>query len=205
MSIALDIKGILNETGYSLSIIRDKEISGEKGEFKSNSQITKPFVRQHFLEGVLPYDTKIIPGDVVKTVVNSEFFLAMNVTDVVLENTCIKKETVFYRCNVSGEVLRVSGEERNLQTYALQPIYQSISNLCYAVIADTDAGTDILQEERIGQIETNKLFLFIPHSVGIRPLDIYIPYSGEYYKVESVEKFRFPAVDYCILSENTID
>lgn len=205
MSIASDMRGIIREVGTVLSILRNVEISGEYAEFKTNSQVTKPFIREHFLEGRLPYDSDIVPGDVVKSAPTSDVLLAMNITDFILENTCVYKESVFYRCNVSGELLRSSGEVRNPFTLQLQPVYMLIKQNCYGVISDTEVGTDILQNEKIGQIETTKQFLFVPRSVGIKPLDIYIPYSGEYYKVESIEKFRFPAVDFCVLVENTID
>ena len=205
MALANGIKSALTKYGAHITIIRDSGlISGEYTDFEPNSQVTKPFIREHFVEGTVPFDSDIEAGDVLRDDLQ-QHFLVMNFTPEVVRNEHISNEAVYYKCNVSGELSRVSGEVRDLTSYKITTVYDILETDCYGVLVDTSVGVDILQEDPIGQIETTSHFLFLPHSVGIRSLDRYTPHLGEHYKVESVEEFRFPAVDVCKLSEDTLE
>ena len=58
MSIGLDIKEVLSEVGNTITIVRTAgNVTGEYTMYKPNAQVTKPFIREFFLEGWLSYDT----------------------------------------------------------------------------------------------------------------------------------------------------
>ena len=66
--VGLDIKDVLEEIGTSFTILRPN--SGELGteylDYEMNRQVTKPFIREYFLEIVLPQDTNVIGGDIIQ-------------------------------------------------------------------------------------------------------------------------------------------
>jgi len=58
MTIGPDIKEAIVEVGTRFVIERDSgDITGEYLNFKSNAQVTKPFIREFFLEAEFCYDT----------------------------------------------------------------------------------------------------------------------------------------------------
>lgn len=205
MSLPEDISWNLSRIGTHLTVVRSSEtFSGEYVDFEANSQVTKPFIREHFLEALLKYDSVIRAGDLVRTDL-MDYYLTMHLTEDFLENVTISKSAVFYKCNVSGELSRVSGEVRDSFSYKKTPVYSILKNPCYALMTSTMVGTDILQDEPIGQIETTLNYLYIPKELGVRALDRYTPYSGEHYKIESIERFRFEGIDVCSLVEDTLE
>lgn len=207
MSIGLDIKLVLEEIGTAFNI---KTPSGEADttggylDYEMNRQVTKPFIREFFLESVFPYDTDVITGDVIELQDGTvRRFMIMNKTVENLEGEGLAHEAVMYLCNVSGELLRPSGEVFDSHTYRRDTAWEEVQTESYALLTDRLFGTDLLQDEELGQIGIEAQVLYIPHRVGARPLDRYQPTSGEYYKIELVAERRFPGVDVCYLAEDT--
>ncbi len=208
MSIGLDIKLVLQEIGTPFNIKTpsgEADVTGGYLDYEMNRQVTKPFIREFFLESVFPYDTDVITGDVIELQDGtSRRFLVMNKTVENLEGTGLAHEAVLYMCNVSGELLRPSGEFIfSPQTYQRSTAWEPIQTESYALLTDRLFGTDLLQDDELGQIGIEAQVLYIPHRVGARPLDRYQPTSGEYYKIEVIAERRFPGVDVCYLAEDT--
>jgi hypothetical protein len=205
MTIGIDIEQVLEEIGTAYSVLRANsgEFDAEYLDYEMNRQVTKPFIREHFLEVIFPYNTIVVGGDVVQFNVDNRKFLVMNITPENFENTCIGKEGVLYKCNVSGEVLRPSGEVWDTQTYHKTPAWETIKTNAFGVITEKLFGTDLAQDEPIGQIGIYANELYIPHSFGVQELDRYVAQSGEYWKIQSIETRKFDGVDICQLVEDT--
>ena len=209
MSVGEDIRDVLLEVGVAFNVIRFSGISGEtifSGErldFEPNAQVTKPFIREHFLDATLPFDTQVTAGDVLIIDVMAETYMVMNLSSMVFENTVVEKSAVLYKCNVSGELLRPSGEIWDTATYQKTPAWETIKTNAYGLLSETAFGTDLEQEAPAGQIELKNYVLFLPNSYGAKPLDRYSPKSGEWVKIETVMPRRFNKVDLCEVSEDT--
>lgn len=202
MSIGLDIKQVLIEIGTSFTIKRTTgDVAGGYLDYEMNRQVTKPFIREFFLEATLSYDTAVIPGDIIE-LSDGRRYLVMNLSPENFENESIVNESVLYMANVSGELLRASGETFDVN-YRRGTTWESVSTDCYALLTNRLFGTDLQQDEELGQIGIESQILYIPSSVGVQSLDRYSPRSGEYYKVEQVVERYFPAVDVCYLAEDT--
>lgn len=203
MSVGIDIKDVLAEIGTSFSILRPNsgEYAAEYLDYESNSQVTKPFIREHFLEAILPYDTNVIAGDIIRFSDDREF-IVMNSSPENLFDESIGKEAVLYKCNVSGEILRASGEVRD-SNYRVHTVWISVKDVAYGLLTPKMFGTDLLQDELAGQIDIQGLILYVPSNYEIKMLDRYRPSSGEFYKVEVIEKRQFESVDVCHLVEDT--
>ena len=107
------VKRTIESVGTALTILRDGgDVTGEYCDVEPNSQVTKPFVREFFLEASLVFDTEVVPGDVVQFD-DGRKLLVMNSTPAQFRNEVITNEAVLYKCNVSGELWRSSGEAWN--------------------------------------------------------------------------------------------
>jgi hypothetical protein len=205
MGIGPDIAEVIQEIGTAFTIVRDSgNITGEYLDFDPNTQVTKPFIREFFLEIMLSYQTLAESGDVIEFDVPGDRYLLMNKTPDMFENEIIKNDGVIYKCNVSGELFRPSGEsDWNDQTYRRPEHFELIKANCYALLTTPMHGGELEEDEPIGLIEPENQELFIPSSIGIQVLDRYQPKSGEYYRINAVKKRRYPNVDVALLGEDT--
>lgn len=202
MSIALDIKLVLEEIGTSFVVKRDSgDVSGGYLDYEMNRQVTKPFIREFFLEATFQHDSVAVNGDVIEFS-DGRRFLVMNDTAENFEDTLISREVVLYMANVSGELLRASGEVFT-SNYRRETSWDTVKSDCYALLTNRLFGTDLQQDEELAQIGIESQILYLPTSIGVQSLDRYQPQSGEYYKIEQVIKRYFPAVDVCYLAEDT--
>lgn len=207
MTVGTKIKNALQKVATPYIILRDSgDVSGEYVDLESNAQVTKPFIREFFLEGMMSYDTVTVPGDVISLTDSSgeesgTQCMLMNQTPANYAGEAMYKEVVLYKCNVSGELSRPSGE-RDTTSYLRDVQFESVRSSCYGLLTDNPFGVE-LQDDPIGLLDVKAMTLFVPSSVGIRELDRYAPSSGEYYKVETVRLRDFPGVHVCKLTEDT--
>lgn len=200
MTLGADIKEALTEIG-AVVIVRSGET--EYVDLETNAQVTKPFIREFFLEAMVSYDTDMESGSVVEVDLTGEHYLVMNKTPEIVENAIMNYSCVFYKANVSGEILRPSGEVRSTQTYHKVSVFNSVATDCYALLTEPLFSGDLETDEQLGLLGIKKEELYIPRSYGIQVMDRFQPVSGEYYIVESIKARRFPAVDVAILGEDT--
>ncbi len=204
MTVGEDIKDALRDIGSLITIFRDSgNLSGEYVDTETNAQVTKPFVREYFLEAMVSYDTDLISGDAFEMDITGIRYLLMNKTPFMVENGVGNYDSVFYKCNVSGEILRPSGEVRSTDTLRIVPVYDVEKSNCFALLTEPLFSGDLETHEELGLLGIKKEELYIPSSFGIKVLDRYQPVSGEYYVVESIKAHRFPGVDVAILGEDT--
>ena len=204
MGVPEDIKEAIGEVGTGFTIIRTAgNVSGEFIDFEPNEQATSPFTKEFFLEVELPYDTPVTPGEVIQFDITGDRYMLMNKTPESLENQVINFTGVVYKCNVSGEILRPSGEVRNPITYRKEINFVQVKDVAYGLQVSPLAGGDLDIDEELGAMTLQRDELYVPSSYGIAVGDRYLSSSGEYYLVENVRKRRFPGADVAILAEDT--
>lgn len=205
MSIGDDLKTVLSEVGNSFTIIRDAgNVSGEYLDYEVNRQVTKPFIREFFIEATLAYDTDAIAGDIIEIDTLSRQYLIMNKTPEMFENAINTQECVLYKCNVSGELLRFSGEGwRTDTTYEHYQQWDTQRSTAYGLLTENLFGTSLAQDEELGQIGLEAQALYVPTLYGAKALDRYEYVSGEFLKIEAVEHRKFDNIDVCHLAEDT--
>jgi hypothetical protein len=202
MSISLDIKLVLEEIGTSFVIKRDSgDVTAGYLDYEMNRQVTKPFIREFFLEATFQHDSPAVAGDIIEFS-DGRRFLVMNDTPENFEDELISREVVLYGANVSGELLRASGEDFD-SNYQRNTTWTTVKSPCYALLTERLFGTDLVQDEELAQIGIESQVLYLPRSIGVQALDRYQPASGEYYKVETVHTRYFTAIDVCYLAEDT--
>lgn len=205
MTLGFDIRETLDDVGDSYTILRSSgNIAGEYLVAKANSQVTKPFIREFFREAMVQDDTVMVAGDVIRFDTTLDCFLVVNKTPYTFENEIIKYDVVLYKCNVSGELLRPSGEnDFNAQTYKIETTWETVKSNCYGLQTASLFGNNLESDEELGKLGIEAHELYIPQSIGVKVLDRYQPVSGEYYQVETILKRRFDGVVIATLNEDT--
>jgi len=203
--IGKSLKGALETVGIAFSILNSGEADVDGGYLtaKTNRQVTKPFIREFFRDAEVAYDTDVVSGDVIKFDVTDEVFVVINSTPQVVLNEIIRHLCVLYKCNVSGEIQRPSGEAEWDDDYRKGGDFEIVRRDCYALQTEALFGHDLETDEELGRIGLQEHELYIPHSNGMQVLDRYEPFSGEYYQVETIKKRRLNQVNVVNLSENT--
>ncbi len=194
MTIGPDIKEVLSEVGVKYLIVRDSgNVTGEYLTYKPNAQVTKPFIREYFLEAALSYATKAIAGDIIQFVVTEDCYIIMNSTPALFENAVIKYETVLYKTNVLIDVLRPSNV-RNTNTLQMRTVWTPIKTQARALISVPMFGIDLDTNEELGLIGVGNYELYVPSSYGVQVLDRIRISSSEFYRVETVKSRRYKNV-----------
>ena len=202
MTIGSDIAEALSDIGIGFTILRDSgNISGEYLEYRIiQTQATEPFISDP-LEATTAHNTETKPGDVL-VFENDVVAIVMDQVAEVFENETISNASILWHANVSGELKRFSGEAWDYSySYEHESSFYSVKSDCYGLL--TEKRTELLQDESAGQIEVTSQMLYLPSSYGAQELDRYEPVSGEYYKIESIEKRQFANIDVCRISEDT--
>lgn len=209
MGVKEKIKKTLKKLGTSYTIIREAgNVTGEKLDYESNSQVTKPFIREHFLEVTFMYDTEVVPGDVLQFDEDQRKFLVMNADPELFKDVIITKSGVLYKCNTVGNLQRPSGESVN---YTEVIHWNEVKSGVDALMTDKLYGTRMEDDVQYAQFGIKSLILYVPKSLGIAALDRWV-LSGEtfafddeqeqvMYKISHVERKSFPGVDIAYLEE----
>ena len=198
---ASDIKDMIVEVGARYNIVDG--VSGEYSRMKLNRQVTKPFIQEFFIEGLVSYDVTLSVGDVAIVEKTKLPYLTVNKIADMHADEIINYAVIFYKCNVSGELLRPSGEVRSSQTYQKTTQWQTIKENCYGLQTEPLYGHDFDTDEELGSLGLEKHELYLPSSLGVKVLDRYTVVSGEYYRVETIKKRRYGGVDVVELGEDT--
>jgi len=196
-----DLKEVHEEVGSAFAIVRDDaEISGEFCIMKKNSQVTKPFTREFFMECKFDWDTEIIAGDIVR-VTDGRHFMVMNKTPAIYQNEAIEQQAVLYKCNVAGTLQRISGEGTYDAEYKPGAEFVTIKSDVYGLLTESLYNYDLETNEELALLGFEDHEFYVPNSVGIQIFDRFIPVSGETpLLVESIKKRRYDSVDVVTLS-----
>jgi hypothetical protein len=196
MTIGPDIKEAIAEVGVKHTIIRDSgNINAGYLTFKSNEQVTKPFIREFFLEARMSYDTSVIVGDIIEFDTTSQRYRVMNLTPDLFENTIIRYNAVLYKTNVVATILRPT-ETRDPNSYRMETHWVPVKTSVDILLTTPLFGQDLETGEELGLLGIESHEMYAPVSYGIQALDrVKILNSTDYYRVDSVRERRYEAVD----------
>lgn len=207
MTIGPDIAEVLQEVGIAITIedVDGNQTTGEYSYTEPNSQVTKPFIKEFFLEGWLSYITAANVGDYIIFGVTGDRYIVMNKTPQIFENAVIKYDIILYKTNVVVDVLRPTTDEsnRDAQTYQLVTTWSTIKADVNVLLTTPLYGHDLSEDEELGQLGLEVHEMYIPKDVGIQPLDRIRVTSTEYYMVSTVKPRRYSDVDVVELTEDT--
>lgn len=203
MTIGPDIKEAIQEVGTKFSIIRESgNITGEYLTHASNAQVTKPFIREFFLEGTMQYDTDVVSGDIIEFETTGNRYLVSHITPTLFENTVIRYEVVLYLANVIVSILRPF-EVRNANSYLMRTGWQTIKSGVSLTLTTPLFGQSLEADQEIGLLGIQTHEVYAPSSYGITYLDrLKILATGEYWRVEAVRKYRYEGVDVIDVGED---
>jgi hypothetical protein len=202
MTIGPDIEEALTEVGTAITITDSSGAThtGEYIYFIPNSQATKPFIREFFLEGWFPYNTVASSGDLIKFNVTSTYYMVMNLTPFMFENSIIRKDAVLYKCNVDAILLRP--REVRDSNYFSRTVWDIVVSSMRCLLTTPLYGNALEIDEAIGQLglEVHELYARDVH--GIQVNDRVKVSSSQYYRVESIKYRRYDGVTVYELGED---
>jgi len=206
VTIGPDIAEILPEVGILVSIFHPAtgvSIS-EYIDFDINRQVTKPFIREFFIESTFAYNTGAASGDVLTFSADGRKFLIMNLTGEMFENEIISYNAVMYKCN---EVITVKRPAKTgwSGSYQREITWTDIYTNIPVLLTERFFGTNLklLEPKDLLEFDILDSQVYIPAYYGVKPLDRIWISGTEYYKVDFVEKRKFDAVYACGISEDT--
>jgi hypothetical protein len=204
MAIGSDIKEVLREVGNTITIKRDSgDITGEYTMYKPNAQVTKPFIREFFLEGWLSYDTQAVVGDIVEFPTTGDRYIVMNSSPVMLENIVWRYDAVFYKTNEVADILRPSEGNWPTATYHRSTDWTYVKRQVDLLITTPLYGAELESDQQLGQIGLEIHEMYVPTSIGVEALDRIRISSNIYYQVETVKPRRYNGVDVVELGEDS--
>ncbi len=199
MGLGTDILEVF-ELGIGFTILRSPDnITGESVLIKSNAQITKPFIREFFLEVQLSYTTQVVSGDTIQ-LADGRICIVMNSTPDIFEGDVFRYSAVLYVCNVTGILYRLS-ESRDTD-YKLAPVWTSIDDTCHAVVTESQYGNELDDDEKVGQVSRFAIDCYLPHSKGVQKGDRFWISATKFFKVEHLFTWSFNEVDKIMLTED---
>lgn len=202
MTIGPDIKEALVEVGQAV-VITDRLSVAHSGEYlyyKPNSQATKPFIREFFLEAWLSYDTVALSGDLIQFVTTTTRYMLMNLTPFMFENTVIRWDGVLYKCNVEA-VLQRPREVR--ENYFTRTVWDTVSASMWCLITASLYGNQLDNKSDFGQFGLEGHELYARDIFGIQVNDRIKVSSDLYYKVETIKRRQYDGVTLYGLGEDT--
>jgi len=204
MSIQFDIADVLAEVGLSFTIERMGVPLPDVVEYLTytpNSQVTKPFVREHFLEVAFKSETQVASGDVITFVASGASYLVMNNTSDFFEDEIIRYLAVLYKTNVLLTIQRPQNTTQGYDTvFAFQDRHVHVQALVYAPLFGNVGEVN----DTIGTYGKQKQELYLCSEYGVLANDrIVIEDTGEIFTVDAVIARRFPKVSVVNLTEDT--
>jgi hypothetical protein len=201
MTIGPDIKEALVEVGQAVTITDrlSVENTGEYIYYKPNSQATKPFIREFFLEAWFSYDTVALGGDLIKFVVTDTRYMLMNLTPFMFENSIIRMDGVLYKCNVDAVLLRPREVREN---YLTRTVWDVIAPSMWCLLTTPLYGNMLDTGEVIAQLGLEVHELYARDIFGIQVNDRVKVSHDQYYRVESIKYRRYDGVTTYELGED---
>lgn len=200
MTLGDDYKEVIYEIGSQFTIIRDSgNVSGEFVRIKLNAQVTKPFIREFFVEADFSYDTAVIAGDVV-VLGDGRAFLVMNITPHLFEDEAYRRTAVLYKSNVIGTLYR----PREIKVgYNTRIVWQIVKQSVYGLFTESYYGHELNDDAPVGPVTSLAMDGYIPHTVGCKKGDRLWISDSEYYQAESIMTRRYDNVDVVQFGEDT--
>lgn len=204
VGIGVDIAEVINELGTSITFPeRDPAIPNEKIDYESNSQMTKPFTAEHFLNSTFVYNSAVEPGDLVKILATQIPYRVMNVFNEVFEDAITHKQCILYKCN---EVVSIFSQEevRNPVDYSIDAQWVRHTHDLVTLIADKLYSSRLDDYTvRFIEIEIKGRVMYVPNHVRVLPKDRVLSKDGTKYAVTITEDHTFPGMNLVYLEEDT--
>jgi hypothetical protein len=206
MSIGPDLAEVYGEVGTSIKILKPDgtTVLGEYLDFDINRQVTKPFIREFFIEAFFTYVTAVACGDVVEFVADGRKFLVMNLTPEFFENEVINNSAVLYKCNEIATIKQFTKGGWDVD-YKKEITWPNVAADVPILLTERFFGTGLGAVEPQDFMEFGILDnqMYISAYYGVKPLDRVWLSGTEFFKVDFVEKRKFEGVWSCVLSEDT--
>ncbi len=207
MTVGNDLAEVFRDVGAKVFIDGTDEFDFIDAEL--NTQVSNPFIREHMIEGTLPYNTTIQPGSILHFEATDQRFLVVNFIPDVFENQSVSISATLYKCNMFGKIYR---EKETTLTEDVPMNLRHRRQVCWKkkgegffVFTSALRGntSEMLGTQDFGDITIKRNIVYMSASVEVRTKDRLYVDENEYYEIGNVEKRRFNNVAVVSLHEDT--
>lgn len=202
MSIANDIKEVLQEVGTALTIHRSNgdtvsDIFVDPTAYPDQSTL---FIRMFLRSGSLSADTPVRNGDMVEF--GGTYFLVTNLVPTHFENDIVENIAVFYRCNQTVEVFKHVDNPGYDANYEKLSEWTSLGADVPACIVEKQLiqTPDVENEAYLSDSITNIVYLSSVYEVARG--DRVSVSNGRNYMIETVSRYELDGIFVCGVTED---
>lgn len=206
MPIDADVLAVLQEVGTAFTIYKPDGtvLTGEYLDFVTHTEHTTPLIRSFFTDYNFHHPTQVEVGDIVEAS-NGKKSIILSMDAEMFENDPVDYLASGYRINALGSFknyVQDSGYDAN---------YQRVRNWVNLYISVEGCMIDRLFRSNVmsmanesANVELDRIHLYVSGyysnvKMGMR----WETSTGEKYKVEQIEPYRFPGILVVFLSEDT--
>lgn len=199
MGIGPDIKEVRDELGASFTIVRLNVV--EKIDYDIRNPAGDPVAQEQHFDANLSYDTQIIVGDVIQSGGNS--FLVMNKTPDSFEDEVVEYAAILFKCNLPDTASIIYPTTTvNQTTFIVTQGWAVRKATPYGLVNPSTRGTANNPDTSTGKDLTYTLECLVPSLYGVEILDRVIMTPTEYFRVQEIEKYKYPGVHILTLVED---
>lgn len=193
VGIGDDIKEVFDELGVPAVILRSPANLTEKIVYEVNFLSSNAFLREHLLNASFAYDTVIVPGDLLQFHGNT--YIVGGKTPDDFEGEIVENAAVLYKCNFPATAQIVTPTTSVDQTtYAVTSGWTVKAAKAYGLITPYKRSDKPDKELSTGTDIDFEMQAFVPASYGTAINDRLFVSATECYRVQDLEKYRFPGI-----------
>lgn len=201
MSIGPDIKDVLQELGTDIVItkLNGSTVSGEKIDYEHYYEGSDYFRRQFCFAADFQYDSQATVGDLISF--DDKTFLLLNSRKEMFENSAVDYQNFLVECNCIGRVSKRT-ETRNETSYDKEITYTTLHDNIYFAFFENEPD---FNDEKGMEFVDNQLTMYCQNHSDIKIGNRVYPNVSdltEYYKIISIQKYKFNDCLVCKLDED---
>lgn len=201
MSLGDDIKGVLQELGTPLSIYKlgQSVITGEYVDAEHYFDSSTEFVRQNCFSGDFQNDSVVSEGDLITF--DNRWFLMLNVKRNLFEGSNVINSNYFIECNCYGDFKKYT-ETRAADT-TLTKVWAERYADVHALIISNNSN---IEDHGDSDFVIGRKTLYTQDYANVVVGDRWYPdvaNSKEYYRIETIDRYRYKDILVCSLIEDS--
>lgn len=195
--IGVDISEVINELGTQVSIIRDPVNLTEFIMYELDNSSSRAFYREYVLYASFVHDSVIVHGDVL--FFDNAYYMVAHKTSESFENSIVEYMAVLYRSNFPpGALILSPTQTQDPVSFAITQDWAVKKATPFGLIYKSDFFTLLEEDISLGRDLGVRLECVVPSSYGVQERDRIQISPTEFYRIQDIEKFRFPGL--CVLT-----
>ena len=163
MGLSDNLGKVFEKVGTQIEIVGSLPLVKEFIDTAQNTQVSNPFIREHFIEGTFKAKTKIKPGDILRFIKSNTHYLVVNFSNESFRNDSVCINATLYKCNAQVTLQRLTKGVKDPDTRERADVWVDITTLWLPFTSSLRGSTSQLEDDQS----------FVQYSVASKSL--YVP------------------------------